>query len=598
MNFKELLKLHIVKRLPAAVLSLLLCGAFSLYYVGAFDLSFIERPESWEDNLSEFKAMFIKEEKPDAPDSTEPSIGDDISDDETEDNIPSDTPSEKPDTGTSSVSKADRITFKTVDQLKEEGYSLTDKVWDENCVIGKLTCDFDWPLSYSYGEKTFFEEKLNYYEDGKEADREIVSATCDRPALETYMGYIIYDDRGKLYLLNSSGEVMREYDDTEYLPAYTRDLEGRPLFYKKGTTDIKYPKELSKPDAEGNRTWISTLALKVDEIKYYYLSENGQRFVESDYNDVTDNRGLYFDYPAYYGNGDSKYSRYFNYNTVIFTSLEYKTRLINSVHWMYSKDPVELSDYSFDLHGNNLKDKDGKTLEELFPYTAAYNYSEGYATVRSDIHWDYYHEKEKEDGTKENEYVEVVSNELRVINESGKAMFASRKNYFSELGWTANERYTDPLSRGIDSIGSYYFDNGLMRLRVQSYDRFYFTDLDTVYIVSDDDILVRPDGSIFTVPSGYTLKAYSDGILLLEKDGSYRYLKSNGVWLWDEDFSDGKTFLEGLAVCARNGKYGMITKQGKVVIPFEYDSISTVSSGTVTAYKKGEGWSVFQKLSK
>ena len=177
-------------------------------------------------------------------------------------------------------------------------------------------------------------------------------------------------------------------------------------------------------------------------------------------------------------------------------------------------------------------------------------------------------------------------------------MFSSRKNYFSELGWTANERYVDPLSLGVDSIGSYYFDNGLMRLRVQSYDRYYFTDLDMVFIVTDEDILVRPDGTKFTIPSGYKLKAYSNGILLLEKDGKFSYYKSNGTWLRETEFTDAATFLEGIAVCALNGKYGVINNSGKVVVPFEYDYISTVSSGTLTAYNSGEGWTVFQKLSK
>ncbi|MDD6094364.1 MAG: WG repeat-containing protein, partial [Clostridia bacterium] len=477
-------------------------------------------------------------------------------------------------------------------------YTLSSKVWDSSCVMGKLVCDYAWPKAFSYGEKTFDEEKFTYYDDGTETKREVVKSTAKRPALETYMGYIIYDDRGILYLINPDGGVMTKYDDTAYIPAYARDKQGRPLFYRPYTATVQYPTQLSEADENGNRQWLNYAEMKVDSRKYYYLSENGQYFIESDYNDATDNRGLYFDYPAYYGNTDSNLNRYYFNTTAVVTSLKNETGILNRMSWMYSVTPVKLNELKFDKDGKNLSDPNGKTFEQMFPYTMAYNYSENYAAVKMDIKWDYDHEIDDGYGGKKNEYVQVTSNELRVVDKTGKVMFSSRKNYFSELGWTANERYVDPLSLGIDSIGSYYFDNGLMRLRVQSYDRYYFTDLDMVFIVTDEDILVRPDGKEFTVPSGYKLKAYSNGILLLEKDGKYSYYKSNGTWLREMEFTDAETFLEGIAVCALNGKYGVINNSGNVVVPFEYDYISTVSSGTVTAYKNGEGWTVFQKLSK
>ncbi len=590
---KELLKAHLVKRLPAIITAVLLTAVLGLYYVGAYDVSFIERPESWRDNFSHLGEVFSREKTP-----PEEKLPEKETEAVTE---PAETEPAKPKKKKKKdkQSKAQDITFKTVSELKKEGYSLTDKVWDSSCVLGELTCDYRWPSAYSYSKKTYDKEKFTYYDDGTETKREVVRETAERPALETYMGYILYDDMGSLYLVGPDGAVMTRYDDSSYIPAYTRDLEGRPLFYRTYTTTVKYPTELGKEDKEGNKEWLKTKEMQVECKKYYYLSESGQYFVESDYNDVTDNRGLYFDYPAYYGNTDTDLMRYYFNSSAVVTDLKNETKFVPRMSWMYSREKVKLEELEFDKDGKNKKDEKGKPFEEMFPYTMAYNYRGNYAAVKMDIKWEYDHEVNDGKGGKKNENVKVTSNELRVVDKTGHVMFSSRKNYFSELGWTANERFVDPLSLGIDSIGSYYFDHGLMRMRIQSYDRYYFTDLDMVFIVTDDDVLVRPDGTKFNIPSGYTLKAYNEGILLLEKDGLYGYLTYDGTWIREAQYSDAKTFMEGLAVvCSKDGKYGVIDNTGKILVPYEYDSITTVSSGTMAAYSAEKGWTVFQKLSK
>lgn len=598
MNFKELLKLHTLKRLPAIITAVLLTAVFGLYYVGVFDISFIERPESWKNNYAAFTEMLKGYKKSPTKGEEKPADDTDAADTSENNNTQPLRPG-KNNKPSNNSSNEDDIIIDTVSAMAEKGYSLTSKVWDESCVLAKLTPGYAWPKAFSYGDRVRDREKFTYYDDGTETKREIERVTEQRPALETYMGYIFYDDRGELYIIGPDGGVMTKYDDTAYMPAYTRDKEGRPLFYKTVNETVKYPTEQSEPDENGDREWLNTADLKIKSPKYYYLSPSGQYFIESDYNDATDNRGLYFDYPVYYGNSDSDFKRYYFNTTAVVTSLKNETAILNRMNWAFSQKPIKMDELSFDKDGINLAEPGGKSLTELFPFTMAYNYREGYAAVKADINWDYEHEIDDGNGGKKNEYVEVKSNELRVVDKTGKVMFNSRKNYFSELGWTANERFCDPLSLGIDSIGSYYFDHGLMRLRIQSYDRYYFTDLKMMFIVSDDDVLVRPDGTKFNIPGGFKLKAYSDGILLLEnKDGTFRYMKSDGTWLKDKSYSDGKTFLEGLAVCAMDGKYGIITNTGKIIVPFEYDYISTVSSGTLTAFKEGDGWTVFQKLAK
>ncbi len=598
LKIPELFKIHFMKRLPAVLVTVFSVAAFGLYYIGVYDISFIERPESWKGNLDAFIAVLDKSYKVSpTPEETEPEENGTAGTDGTGEN------SSKPGgSGTNNArpggeSHAEILTFDAVSALKEKGYSLTDKVYDSSCVFGILETSYALPDKLTGTLKTFDRENFITYDDGRETEREIVKDQKNRYALEMYMGYIIYDDNGTLYLIGPDGSVLTAFDDTQYIPAYTRDLQGRPLFYRNNSYSIKYPTSKSDPDENGDSEWYDTANLKVDDRIYYYLSPNGQNFIKSDYNDVTDNRGLYFDYPSYYGNPDSSLKRYYLNTTKVLTDLEGKTSLLYCPLWCFSRTKLDFGLLKFDKEGNNLAEEGGKSLSEMFPYTKAYSYSENYASVMTDIKWDYYHEEENADGTKENKYYEVTSNEMRVVDSTGRIMFDSRKNYYSELGWTANERYAEPLSRGLASLGSYYFDHGYMRLRVQSYDRYYFTDLDSIFIVSDEDVLVDPRGNKFPIPSGYNLISYSDGILLLEKDGLYGYLNTSGVWIRKPDMTDASTFLEGVAVCKNSeGSYGVIDTNGKAVIPFRYDYISDISSGTMLAYSNSSGWKIFQKM--
>lgn len=597
LKFSELFKIHFIKRISAVLVTVFCVAFFGLYYVGVFDISFIDRPKSWEGNLDEFISALTKSYKtpPLEDDPAEPEPEPEPSDTDATD--PSKPNRPRPNGGNQEGDGNEKLTFDFVSSLKEAGYRLSDKVWDQSCVFAILDTPYELPQQYTYSKTTYDKEVFTTYDDGRETTRDVVRDVRERRALETYMGYIIYDDFGKLYLISPDGGIMCRYDDSQYIPAYTRDKEGRPLFYRERTDYLEYPTEKGEADENGDKEWLQTAELTVKSKEYYYLSANGQSFVKSDYNDATDNRGLYFDYPTYYGTGDSNLSRYCLNTTAVFTPEKGDTVIENRLRWLFSSQNVNLVELKFDRYGKNLLDENGDDLKTMFPYTKAYNYTGGYATVMCDIKWDYYHDKKNEDGTTENEYVEVTSNELRIVDRNGNIMFDSRKNYYSELGWTANERFVEPLSRTIDSLGSYYFDHGYMRLRAQSYDRFYFTDLDTVFIVSDEDILVDPRGNQYHIPSGYKLVSYSDGIMLLEKDGLYGYMNIAGVWIRKPDMKYAAPFLEGVAVCTDNsGSYGVIGTGGKTLIPFNYDYISTISGGTVTAYSESGGWTIYQKL--
>ncbi len=595
-DFFEKLLFHTKRRIPAIIACILVFCTFGLYYLGVYDVSFIKRPDAWKDNATLFYNAMDKimgrEDKPEPPaPETEPTPETQPTEtdkDDTPQKVPK--PDNSGDTNTT-VGIQPYTVMPTVSQLAAEGYHTTDAVFAEGNRFALLETSFKLPDVFSFRKKTFDKETAVYYDDGTPSETKLVSVTEDRPAIELYMGYIIYDDVGTLYLIGPNGTALTKYDEGKYMPAFTRDKEGRPLFYQTYEETVEYPTELGEPDEDGNTPWIKTEKIKVEKKKYFYLADNGWKFVESDYNDATDNRGLYFDYPDYYGiptKDDTKegLTRYYKETTKVLTqTIKNKkvTSVFPSLEWLFKK--------------KDDKEFDPKDEELVFPYTTAYNYSEKYATVFADVTWTYTDPDLTPEEAKEAEPKEVTATELMVIDEKGKVMFTSRKSFTSDLGWNANEYYTEPLLRDISSIGSYYFDHGLMRVRLVSYDRYQYIKYDMFMVGTDDDLLIRPDGTRFYIPSGYTLEAYSDGMLLLSRDGKYGYMDYTGKWVVEPNLLEAAPFVEGVAAIKnRGGKCGMIDTNGNAVIPFKYDYVSNISSGLVAAYKEGSGWDIYTKM--
>ncbi|MBQ1934601.1 MAG: WG repeat-containing protein, partial [Clostridia bacterium] len=91
-----------------------------------------------------------------------------------------------------------------------------------------------------------------------------------------------------------------------------------------------------------------------------------------------------------------------------------------------------------------------------------------------------------------------------------------------------------------------------------------------------------------------------DGVLLLERDGLYGYYSIEGRWIAQPIFTFARPFAEGLGVIGfANGIKGVIDTEGNVVIPFEYEEISQVSTGIIAAYSETIGnWQFFGKVAK
>lgn len=182
--------------------------------------------------------------------------------------------------------------------------------------------------------------------------------------------------------------------------------------------------------------------------------------------------------------------------------------------------------------------------------------------------------------------------EVWIINTNGRAELRGSKKWV-DIGGSdgkqyAIQRYVLPKTFGIESIGCQGFDNGWLRVLVQV--RHAVKDT----LLTERYVLIDLEGNEFDIPSGYSLEGYSDGVLLLEKDGLFGYYSINGYWIAQPIYTYARPFIQGLAVLGfENGTLGMIDTSGKIVMPFVYTYLSDVSSGRVVGFCEGVGYTVY-----
>lgn len=382
-------------------------------------------------------------------------------------------------------------------------------------VLGKMTFSFRLPDTFSLRKRKTVRKTVTSPSDDGEWYVTSQTVREERPAVELYMGYIMIDDGKDISLIASDATPLCKIDEQIYLPAYTRDKYDRPLFYRQTENG--------------------------DNV-YLYLDTDGLNFVTSDYDDVADGRGLYFDYPASYGKSDSGVTTDRNGYT---GKMAYVMR--------------------------------GVGMITSYDFTRAYAFSENRAAVTT----------AKNRGG------------LYFIDENGKRAFDTWRYYFNEHGRDVYENLMPPLTDGIENIGFYYFDHGLTMVRRQVIDAYNWAYVGRVRTMKDEHILIRTDGTEYELPAGYTLEGYSDGCILLSKDGLYGFTDYTGEWIAQPIYTSATPFVCGLAtLTTEDGRVGMIDTEGNIVLQFTYDSISQVSDGLIAAYREENGWTIFKMMEK
>ena len=586
-----------------------------LYYFGYYDLSFLDRYRSQLDLLRDgevaeapadpFATLIssIEASQPADPEMTaDPASSDAAADPEAD---PEDAAAAVPAQQTaavknvrgvysSSVLPDARVKVSTAAQLMEAGYEFADPTAvysPTRSVLGRLTFSFQLPEVYSTRYRVV---KRWFREDVPEVDRfgtahdygnyQMVqkNAREQRPVIECYMGYLLIENEDRIVLCSSDGEPLCQFEPSRYAPAYVRDREGRPLFKRGG------------PDG-------TTL--------YFYLSQNGENFVASDYDPLLDDRGLHYDYPADWGEGDESER---------FIGRDEKTGLYAYLLPAPEPEPAETEAPEPDVPEDEPPKPDAPDTDEPAPdapseddadkpedgdepeteapeteapeteapppepikfteylYTSAHPYREGLAAVT---------EKNNDGG-------------LLFLDETGQRAFVNFLSYYNEFGRYNYYVYYPPNTDGVEQIGSFYYDEGLVRVRKRILDWFWYTQRASTRIVEEYDVLLRKDGTEYPLPTGYTLAGYSDGILLLEKDGRYGLYRNTGEWIAQPIYADAKPFIGGLAqLKTDDGRWGMIDTAGNIVLPFTYDSISQNSSGVIACFREETGWSVLRVM--
>ncbi len=158
----------------------------------------------------------------------------------------------------------------------------------------------------------------------------------------------------------------------------------------------------------------------------------------------------------------------------------------------------------------------------------------------------------------------------------------------------ARRQYAMPESFDRSAAGMFTFDHGWTRVRRIDTD-YYSSRL----VLNDENVLINTSGEEFPLPSGYTLVSYTDGILLLQKNGLYGFMDYTGKWIAQPVYSYAEPFSGGLAVVgmSKDGMLkGMIDRQGNEILPLAYDHIEGAVGGIVIAYAQESGWSVFNVM--
>ena len=456
---------------------------------------------------------------------------------------------------------SDRVkSFSSFSAMTGRGYAPTTADWNSAMKLGKVQFSFAMPRKYTLRSRTVEKLEYVYPENDSEHYASYVPVTEERPAIALYMGYIIYDNGKELILIDGDGNVLLSFDDTVTFPAYVRDRNGYPLFCRWG--------------------WENNERVKL----YFRLSDDGRYFIASDYDPVLDDRGLSFDYPAWYGLSDKdslvrmqegeemvdarlaeEEERLAAMTEEEILAEEEQRKLDKTVVFnAYENQRIAFYKYGTDLTG--------------YIFRQAYNFRHGYAAVTGD----------------ENRQ------EMYFISENGKKILSGYRMYLKQ----DYERYVIeswrlPVSYGIESIGSLYFDHGYVRVRKQLIDNYAYMTYDNVRVISDTDVLIDTRGKEFPIPSGYVLKGYSCGMLLLEKDGRYGFMDYTGAWIAEPVYAAATPFINNLATLTTpDGRTGMIDTAGNILLPFAYKSISQVSSGMIAAYHEKDGWQIYRTMAK
>jgi hypothetical protein len=176
---------------------------------------------------------------------------------------------------------------------------------------------------------------------------------------------------------------------------------------------------------------------------------------------------------------------------------------------------------------------------------------------------------------------------LFFYNERGENLLGTGQDYFAPGVDEVTERH----------LGYFYFDYGLTRAYSRTLDRRIMA-RETREVILQHRIDSR-GFSYFTefhIPEDYTVRAYSNGMILLEKDGLFGFMNHLGEWVLHPIYTFARPFSEGVAVVGLGNKRALIDTQGNLLTGFRYDAILSCTGGIIALYERSEGWTILNKV--
>ncbi len=158
----------------------------------------------------------------------------------------------------------------------------------------------------------------------------------------------------------------------------------------------------------------------------------------------------------------------------------------------------------------------------------------------------------------------------------GVGCFATKTKklyFYNTLGKVISSEFVSPEN----GVGAFRIQNGI-----------------TLVSNGKKNLIMKSSGALLDTPNDYEVLGCSDGMVLLQKNGSMGFVNSNGEWAVDPVYVNASYYSEGLSVVVDNGCL-VIDRNGNVVIPKGFDHISGFSDGSCLLYSAKNGWYIAQK---
>lgn len=85
-------------------------------------------------------------------------------------------------------------------------------------------------------------------------------------------------------------------------------------------------------------------------------------------------------------------------------------------------------------------------------------------------------------------------------------------------------------------------------------------------------------------------RSFSEGLVTVFKNGKYGYMDKQQKLVIPHQYEQAMSFSDGVAVVANDGLYGVINKAGKVAVPLKYNYVGSFSNGlAVVSVEQADG---------